>query len=385
MAWWLLSSLPPLSKTAEEITARQGALQIALTAGAGIGAVITVMLAFRRQRHQELTALITSRQADRNAELAERVAEHNRQDAAERRVTELYTKAVEQLGSAKAAVRLGGMYALERLAQGNSEHRQTIVNVICSYLRMPYTVPGTAAPGSQPPGPHHSEADSIDAEGERQVRLTAQHILAEHLRDGRSADQRDTVLADPNFWEGMRIDLTGAVLINFDFDYCHVAQADFTKATFVESAGFRKANFNGYSGFKETTFSDYAQFFGATFNGFAQFVETTFSQYAGFDGVTFGGFTQFQGTTFGGEARFFGATFSQYAGFGAVTFGGITTFGTATFIEGAELDNTRVLRSHAGHRWPADWTIFMEPDGTGVLRYDDKVSPASVPDSVEDE
>ncbi|MEV4250934.1 hypothetical protein AB0J63_47045 [Streptosporangium canum] len=78
------------------------------------------MPAFRRQRHQEIATA------------------HATHDATERRVTELYTKAVEQLGHAGAAVRLGGLYALERLAQDNPGHRQTIVNVICAYLRMPY-------------------------------------------------------------------------------------------------------------------------------------------------------------------------------------------------------------------------------------------------------
>lgn len=81
--------------------ARQGAIQTGLALGAGIGAAITLMLAFRRQRHQELATLITAH------------------DATERQVTELYTKAVEQLGSDKAAVRLGGLYALERVAQDN--------------------------------------------------------------------------------------------------------------------------------------------------------------------------------------------------------------------------------------------------------------------------
>ena len=37
-------------------------------------------------------------------------------DATERRITELYTKAVEQLGSDKAPVRLGGLYALDRVS-----------------------------------------------------------------------------------------------------------------------------------------------------------------------------------------------------------------------------------------------------------------------------
>jgi hypothetical protein len=46
-------------------------------------------------------------------------------------------------GSDKAPVRLAGLYALERLAQNNEYQRQTIVNVVCAYLRMPYQPPRT--------------------------------------------------------------------------------------------------------------------------------------------------------------------------------------------------------------------------------------------------
>jgi len=59
-------------------------------------------------------------------------------DAIEWRITDLYGKAVDQLGSDKAPVQLGGLYALERLAQDNPSHRKTVVDVICAYLRMPY-------------------------------------------------------------------------------------------------------------------------------------------------------------------------------------------------------------------------------------------------------
>jgi hypothetical protein len=62
---------------------------------------------------------------------------HTDRDATERRITELYTKAADQLGSDQAPVRLAGLYALERLAHSTVEHRQTIVDVICAYLRMP--------------------------------------------------------------------------------------------------------------------------------------------------------------------------------------------------------------------------------------------------------
>ncbi|MFD2353819.1 hypothetical protein ACFSTC_37995 [Nonomuraea ferruginea] len=101
VVWLLLAA----GWSVTEAAARQGMIQTALAAGAGVGAVVTLMLAFRRQRHQEHAAHVT-------AFLAERVAEHNRHDAAERRVTDLYVKAAEQLGHDKAVVRLAGIYML---------------------------------------------------------------------------------------------------------------------------------------------------------------------------------------------------------------------------------------------------------------------------------
>ena len=81
---------------------------------AGIGGLVALVVAYRRQKVTEA--------ADRHQR---DVAADTKHDLAERRITELYTKAVEQLGHEKAAVRLGGLYALERLAQNNPAHRQT--------------------------------------------------------------------------------------------------------------------------------------------------------------------------------------------------------------------------------------------------------------------
>ncbi|MCP2338702.1 hypothetical protein [Actinomadura rupiterrae] len=46
-----------------------------------------------------------------------------------------YAKAVEQLGSARGEVRLGGIYALQRLAQDSGRDRPTIVHVLAAYAR----------------------------------------------------------------------------------------------------------------------------------------------------------------------------------------------------------------------------------------------------------
>jgi hypothetical protein len=226
---------------------------------AGTGGVFALMLAVRRQWHQELTAADTTL------------------DATERRVTELYTKAVEQLGSEKAPVRLGGLYALERLAQANPTQRQTVVNVLCAYLRMPYRAPqgspatthptpvdtaGTAATASPAPTPESGEQDTTldQRTQELQVRLAAQRILAHHLRPGPD-------LSHPlaTFWSDSDIDLTGALLIDLDMGGCHARDVAFVGASFAGDAVFGEASFAENARFGRASFSDVGDLVGARF------------------------------------------------------------------------------------------------------------------------
>ncbi|MFI6505920.1 hypothetical protein [Nonomuraea typhae] len=71
---WLLQDLPQLP-IPQQVSIRIEALRTALAAAAGVGAGVTLLLAVRRQRHQEVATW------------------HATHDAAERRVTELYTTA----------------------------------------------------------------------------------------------------------------------------------------------------------------------------------------------------------------------------------------------------------------------------------------------------
>ncbi|MBB5075644.1 pentapeptide repeat-containing protein [Nonomuraea endophytica] len=54
--------------------------------------------------------------------------------AEQSQITDRYTKAVEQLGSAKLDVRLGGLYALERLAQDSTRDHQTVYDVLAAFV-----------------------------------------------------------------------------------------------------------------------------------------------------------------------------------------------------------------------------------------------------------
>ena len=68
-----------------------------------------------------------------------------------RTLNERFATAAGQLGSDKPpAVRLAGVYAMAGLADDWPENRQTCVDVLCAYLRMPYEPdPGDEAPGPE--------------------------------------------------------------------------------------------------------------------------------------------------------------------------------------------------------------------------------------------
>jgi uncharacterized protein YjbI with pentapeptide repeats len=331
-------------------------------------------------------------------------------DILERRGAEAYARAADQLGSEKAPVRLASLYALERLAQVDAQYRQTIVNVICSYLRMPYAPPEQAG-------------DTVGDVAERGVRIAAQRILASHLRPA-DADL---------YWADIDLDLSGATLIDFvlpkgrlraaTFDRAHFAgeisfagtqisagarfanarfvsrradfrgtwfagRADFTGAGFAGDTDFNGAKFNGdavfakgvFAGavdFSQVAFSASAAFRGVMFVGRSEFAATwfaaetdfssaAFSKDAVFNGVRFDAHVEALGAFFAAHCSFRGAYFSRNADLRAARFGGNVDFTEAWFGTTAMLDGGRV-RVDADRSlsiWPVGWVIREPHDET---------------------
>lgn len=74
---------------------------------------------------------IRTRAADRQA----RVANLQAKTAEQGHITDRFAKAIEQLGSEKMAVRLGAIYALERLSKDSPGDHLTIMEVLTAYVR----------------------------------------------------------------------------------------------------------------------------------------------------------------------------------------------------------------------------------------------------------
>jgi hypothetical protein len=120
--WWALGS--PNLAAGFEARDRFELIKVALAVAAGVGGVVALVVASRKLHLSE--------------------AEHGREeDAARREDTKLFNErfgnAADQLSSDKSAARLAGAYAMAGLADDWEEGRQTCIDVLCAYLRMPYT------------------------------------------------------------------------------------------------------------------------------------------------------------------------------------------------------------------------------------------------------
>ncbi|MGY0236707.1 pentapeptide repeat-containing protein [Longispora urticae] len=266
--------------------------------------------------------------------LAERVAAANEHDAAERRLTELYIKSVEQLGSAKAPVRLVGMHSLERVAQDNPAHRQTVTDVICAYLRMPYAPPiepaGRDLASNSESAPHldvpkdlgTTEGTDSSAHEKLQVRRAAQRILTNHLLisdpDHRKAAEPPDAGLYPKYWN-VTLDLTGAHLVDFELNDCRLNTTLFSRATFAGDASFM--------------------------------------------GTSFTGGVWFTGGSFTGEAWFSNTCFSSEALFVKVAFAGSVTFMDASFAEDPKFTKARTSDNEGQWNWPTGWNTGVLKDG----------------------
>jgi uncharacterized protein YjbI with pentapeptide repeats len=393
VATWLLIAYGDGSA---ESTNRLDAIKTAGTIVVGTGGAGALWLAARRQRTSEISLRqkdLDHEKVDRAHALQERMAAATEADAVERRITDLYTKAAEQLGSDKAPVRLAGLYALERLAQVAPSQRQTVVNLLCAYLRMPFEESGPAE--------------------ERQVRLTAQRILATHAAEG------DT------HWPDLDLDLTGATLLDLDFTGSVIRRLTCANARLygstqlagatLQNASFEEAEFAGPASFTDTTFLGPAQFLYArfksahfertrfvanarfsearfaleasfrstVFEAAARYSNTVFASDVQFDGVRFGGRVRFAGTRFEGAVHFTETEFSSETRFDRAVFATLTDFVNVGFGDYVEFSEAKFRGdTRFGHVRFADSVRFNTTHFDGDARFDHTWVRLDVSDTV---
>src|ERR1022692_1131547 len=319
-----------------------------------------------REQREQLDRTLTEQSKQLDRTLAEQRT---------RTLNERFAAAASQLGNDKPpTVQLAGLTAIAGLADDWVANRQTCVNVLCGYLRMPYEPdPGEEAP----------QAARLAFQAGREVRHTVIRVITAHLNGDA-----------PVSWQGLNFDFRGVVFDGGDF-----GEAEFSGGTVC----FDRAKFpDGQVSFHGVTFSggkvslDRAEFSGgevlfdrAGFTGgnvpftFAEFADGAVS----FDNARFfGGHVNYFIAHFcGGQVSFHDAEFSDgQVHFGAKFADGEVNFDRAKFsggqvsFDGAEFSGGEVDFSHA-LEWSVPpvfgWPAHSPPPGVRLPGKQDQPQP----------
>jgi len=141
-----------------------------------------------------------------------------------------FATAADKLGSEAPAVRLAGVYAMAGLADDWPENRQTCVDVLCAYLRLPY---------DPDPDEDSDPAERAAYRANREVRHTVIRVITAHLKDDA-----------PVSWQGLNFDFTGVIFDGGDFTGAEFSGGAVSFVGTEFSGGevsFRGAQFSGPS------------------------------------------------------------------------------------------------------------------------------------------
>ena len=209
--------------TAAIIAGSVGVLTVIATRGCAVSSAAAQRKAALNSRSRRPRRTLLTRRWSASEQLDRTLAEQRT-----RTLNERFATAAEQLGSDKPAVRLAGVYAMAGLADDWEENRQTCVDVLCAYLRMPYE----PDPGQDAPEPQRLAFQAI-----REVRHTVIRVITAHLKEDAAVS-----------WQGLNFDFTGVVFDGGDFSGARFSggKVDFTGAQFSGgSVNFNIAQFSG--------------------------------------------------------------------------------------------------------------------------------------------
>ena len=304
-----------------------------------------IKAALKNQEHQTEVLKEQIRQFDENA---------FQKRKAERR--ERYTKAVEQLGSKEAPVRLGGVYTLvglvdEWLEEKNLEYSerlkegQVIINNLCAYIRFPFTLASyydelsedkPSSEGIYKDNQQKFYTDKAEFKSEADIRLS----IIQEIHDRIQSPDKNT----PGTWSGFEYDFSGSTFfypidltnsyytkpVNFSgstyqdevrFDgSVYKDEADFGSSIYKSWATFDGSTYTGWVGFNCSTYQSWADFSASTYQNGATFMSSTYQSWADFSNSTCQSEVYFSDSTYKGKADFCGSTYQNEVYFSYSTY-----------------------------------------------------------------
>jgi hypothetical protein len=186
----------------------------------------------------------------RTFELAERGQRRSFELTEEGQVTDRYTRAIEQLGSDKLDVRIGGVYALERVARDSARDHPTIMEVLAAFIREHSREqwPPSELPADTPERRTRPDVQAATTVIGRRNRTNDRGQIDLARCNLAHADLREADLSGATFYKAvlaravfLRAQLAGAVLWGADLADAILVDANLTEAN-LNNANLANAN-----------------------------------------------------------------------------------------------------------------------------------------------
>jgi hypothetical protein len=225
--------LTPNQVLERENQARANLIQLLSTFAQVIGGVVLLIGLYFTWRNIKLT--------ERTATNTLEIAEHTLTNSQAAQITERFTKAIEQLGKsdedgkdANLAIRLGGIYSLERIAKDSPKDHWPIVEILTTYIRekVPWVEQNKHILDPRPSTEIQTILNVLSRRSLTYKQGEEQQLNLKRL-DLRRAQMERTNLSGARLAEShlQEADLSNSILENADLTEAHLEGADLTGAT----------------------------------------------------------------------------------------------------------------------------------------------------------
>ena len=305
---------------------------------------------------------------------------------AERR--ERYTKAVEQLGSKEAPVRIGGVYTLvglvdEWLLDENLDYTekvregQVIINNLCAYIRSSFalafhydelTQESPTAEGLYKNREQDFYIDKAEFKSEADIRLS----IIKEIHDRLQSPKINT----PGAWSDFEYDFSGSTFfypIDFTRSY-YTKPVKFSGSTYQDEVRFGGSTYQGGADFSGSIYRRGADFLSSTYQSQANFSGSTYQDKAVFSSSTYQDGANFSGSTYQGEVFFRGSVYRGWVVFNGSTYREEADFCGSTYRRGADFsDSTYWGKIVFGGSVYQGWAVFRDSAYRGEAAFNDSV------------
>ena len=301
---------------------------------------------------------------------------------------ERYTKAVEQLGSKEAPVRIGGVYTLiglvdEWLLDKNLDYAekvregQVIINSLCAYIRSSFalafhydelTQDSPTAEGLYKNREQDFYIDKAEFKSEADIRLS---IIKEIHHRLQGPDENT-----PGAWSDFEYDFSGSTFfypVDLTKSY-YTKPVNFSGSTYQDEVRFGGSTYQGGADFSGSIYRRWADFLSSTYQSQADFTGSTYQDKAVFSSSTYQDGANFSGSTYQGEVFFRGSVYRGWVVFNGSAYREKADFCGSTYQRGADFsDSTYWGKIVFGGSVYQGWAVFRDSAYRGEAAFNDSV------------